>query len=77
MLSKMQSRPLAAMLTTASAPSPLLCACGTQVNFGPATPAPAPVDQPMDAGYWFVVYVLHNTFAFVINDLIVVRNTIE
>ena len=32
-------------------PAPLCATCArTQVTFGPATPAPAPVDRPMDTG---------------------------
>ena len=32
----------------------------TQVTFGPATPASAPVDRPMDTGQWSIVgYHMH------------------
>ena len=31
-------------------------ACASiQVTFGPATPAPAPLDRPMDTGLWSIV----------------------
>ena len=40
-------------------PSTVRTACArTQVTFGPATPAPAPVDRPMDTGQVSTVYCL-------------------
>ena len=60
----MRSRPRSDMDYSLSPPprSSVRAACArTQVTFGPATPAP--VDRPMDTGYWSIVcwlmHVLH------------------